>query len=656
MVAAAELRVRSLRRALSSTDQPADAPWLRLNAGARISLSGDALVVWVNGRWSRVRTSEPGAARTILDALRHEAGIGPELRQLELLGRLVDLGVLVPVATPWVVDLAGAARWLTQPAHACTSANDLPDSPSSTVLVLAPRDHPSLSSVLRAVAPRGAWVGLIADRSVIVANTRSGEGHGCARCAWLGDRDQVMGVPPVPVDGGLTLRGGSDWLSRRCAQLVDLLLLGVESVPDGHAWVESLGEPRATEPIARHPACACWIGATPVPDAGWDDLERRRFAPVWPVERGANGSSASARVVFRRSARGDVTSPATLGVALGSGPDKETLALSEAIERSSMHHAPPDLRDKTGLELSGRAWSTETIQALLFRPEERASPGFRFQDYDEERPIDWVEVRSLDGLRDAVVPAALVGHVDEASRLVAATSNGYASHRDRDSAVVGAILELVERDAILLSWFLGRPWARLVESSDDRSVYLCTQDIDLPVIFACACAEDGSLCSGSAAAVDLETALARSIAELEVALAARHRSPPRPPLELVDAFHGPEDHVARLSGESGRRMYDALIERSTTVRRADVDRWDTLALGDPLSRLTTALGAQGLEAWIADRSLPAVFGSGWHVVRAVVPGLVELSFGQGYRRLASPRVARALAAGEELDFTPHPLG
>ncbi len=525
-------------------------------------------------------------------------------------------------------------------------------------VVLAARDDPALGETLGRLGRRTRWVGLLTSRGVVIAHGASADGLGCARCAWLGEREQVSDVPPTPVGGG-AVRAARGWLRTHCAQLVDALLLGLEALPVGYAWVSAPGAPKTTQPIARHPACDCWHGGATVADVSWDALQARSFAPVWPVDRG--GPDRAARVVFRRSARGEVVSAATLGVALGAGPEGRTFALAESIERSSMHHAPPSVRGATAQELGDRALPAAQISALLFRAEERSAPAFRFRAFDPSTRCDWVTVRSPDRSREALVPAALVGHVEAEQRFAAATSNGFACHRDEAAATLGALLELIERDAILVSWFLGRPWVRLTDVDQGGAVFLCTQDIDLPVVFACGCADDGSLRSGSAAALGLDAAIAHALRERRVALSGRSPPTGRPPLERADVLHGPEDHLARVSGAAGRRVYEALRDSATEARRDEVDRWarSTEAPDRPSDGVDTvvaALAARGLDAWVADRSLPQVFGAGWRVVRALVPGLVELSFGLGYRRLAGERIATALRAGELLNPNPHPFG
>ena len=630
MVAAVELWVRSHRRRLSRPpvdgeralpDRPETPtrPQLRLRADAFVALAGDALVVRVAERWSRVRSEQPSDARTIHAALRGSGVLGPDVGARELVGRLVHLGALEPYVPPLVWDRLGVLERLTvSVVSASTFEREAPHA------LLADRSDPSLGPALEALGERAVLLGLLAPGRVIVA--RSGglaAGFGCPRCAWLGERDQVSDVPPVPVEPAPAAHGARAWAALRCAQLLDAALLELDELPPGHAWVERVGAARRTLAIARHPACACWRGATAVADATFESLEGRAFAPVWPVERGS--AETSARVVFRRSARGDVVSPATLGVALGSGAARETLALAESIERSAMHHGPPDVLHARRDDLDEPVLASEQLASLLFRPDERSADGFRFPALDTTSPIHWSRARALGGGAEVLVPAALVGHVPLAQRFVPATSNGYACHHDERAAVLGALLELVERDALLLSWFLGRAWQRLSDVDSVGATFLCTQDVDLPVVFACACAEDGSLRSGSAAALDLDTAVARAQAERAVALAGNPTPTRRPPLERVDVAHGPEDHLARVAGPAGRVAFETIAGRATTTRRRDADRWPKCD-ADLVETVAGALAERGLEAWIVDRSMPPVFCAGWRVVRAIVPGLVELSF------------------------------
>ena len=103
--------------------------------------------------------------------------------------------------------------------------------------------------------------------------------------------------------------------------------------------------------------------------------------------------------------------------------------------------------------------------------------------------------------------------------LVDATSNGYAAHVRRDLATTAALLELVERDAVLLAWELGCEAPRIdgaitVAGARHVAAYLATQDIDLPVVWLLAELDDGAVRCAAAAGVCFDDAWQRALAEL----------------------------------------------------------------------------------------------------------------------------------------------
>ena len=72
-------------------------------------------------------------------------------------------------------------------------------------------------------------------------------------------------------------------------------------------------------------------------------------------------------------------------------PDAQLRALAEGIERFCMLHAPPDVRATPALALESARLDDEAIDALLFRSEERVSPGFPFPGYAPSLALVTVE-------------------------------------------------------------------------------------------------------------------------------------------------------------------------------------------------------------------------------------------------------------------------
>lgn len=77
--------------------------------------------------------------------------------------------------------------------------------------------------------------------------------------------------------------------------------------------------------------------------------------------------------------------------------------------------------------------------------------------------LDWVRARSLTGGREVLFPSELVLRRPEAMRSGTrqAESTGVAAAVSLDDAILSALLEVVERDAIALWWFGGEPAAAL---------------------------------------------------------------------------------------------------------------------------------------------------------------------------------------------------
>lgn len=537
------------------------------------------------------------------------------------------------------------------------------DDDGTFVLVGAPDDN-VLGELAGTLVERGrrSIVVWIDERGVAIARD-DGARRGCVLCAWRQDSALARYVAPgLAVGRGPRAIGGAATLGQLAASRVRSIVGDPSAQPAaGEVWVfERASAVASVYAVTPHPGCFCARRAEgrerTAPDADWDALASRRFAPIWPVDRGA--PTRAARVVYRRSRsawRADVDA---LGVALGAGDGAEVRALAEGIERFCMLDAPPDVQSTVAGDLTGEVLSHDAIRSLTFRDADYLQPGFRFQPFTEDEPIDWSIAHCSSDGRRVWVPTSLVGRVPRGSTaLVDATSNGYACHVDRDVAITSALYELVERDAVLLHWYARlAPLPRIdVELGiEGASALLATQDIDVPVVLAVARRPDGSMRCASAAAASIDEALRRARAELEVALEGTSAPGEHAALTDPGRRYEPDDHLRHYAGSRGNDAYARLVASAPSVGIAELrERWP--AQEQARAAVERALEARSLTAWIVDRSLPDVFGFRWHVVRALVPGLVELSWGQPYRRLASPRIAERMRRAAVAQHEPHPV-
>ncbi|MGW2995713.1 TOMM precursor leader peptide-binding protein, partial [Streptomyces sp. NPDC001193] len=134
------------------------------------------------------------------------------------------------------------------------------------------------------------------------------------------------------------------------------------------------------------------------------------------------------------------------------------LAFLEGLERYAGTHRRTGSRLLTAsyAELGERALDPAECgfyAPRTYREDPLVSP------FDPQRPIPWVYGHSLRDDRPVLVPARLVHYSAglAADNFVFECSNGCAIGSCTEEALLGALLELIERDAFLLAWYGGLP-------------------------------------------------------------------------------------------------------------------------------------------------------------------------------------------------------
>jgi bacteriocin biosynthesis cyclodehydratase domain-containing protein len=236
--------------------------------------------------------------------------------------------------------------------------------------------------------------------------------------------------------------------------------------------------------------------------------------------------------------------------------EAETSCLGEAMERYSIiYQGNERARKATSLEIDGI--SPEAI--LLFSErqyEDRVSWNASHSPYhwvperlDPRHAIHWTEVKNVLTGAKKYVPSGCcyLRYLSGNEPAYASTdSNGCASAQTLEEAILGGLLELIERDAVAIWWYnrLARPAADLRSfnepvlvgarekiAAEDRELYLLdvTNDLGVPVYVAVAPRRDGSeLFFGSAAHPNSRTAAQKAIAELTQVLYWTSRLPVQP--------------------------------------------------------------------------------------------------------------------------------
>jgi ribosomal protein S12 methylthiotransferase accessory factor len=320
--------------------------------------------------------------------------------------------------------------------------------------------------------------------------------------------------------------------------------------------------------------------------------------------------------------------------------------------------------------------------------------------FDPDREIPWVQGHSLRDDRPVLVPARLAYYSAglASDNFVFECSNGCAIGSCLEEAVLGGLLELVERDAFLVAWYGGTPLteidlasveggavpamvARAAMQGYDVHAFDNRIDLAVPVVTALAVRRDGgpgSFSFGAGASLDPGAALEGALSEVLTYIPhlPRQVDERRAELEaMADDFgkvlhlkdHAQlyglprmTEHVRTYLRPAGKRpMGELYADWQERQRPRSGDLLDDLALcRDELVRA-------GHDVIVVDQTTPEQERIGLCTVSTVVPGLLPIDFGWSRQRAPlMPRLRTAARraglrstdlADEEIRMVPHPF-
>ncbi|MFE0459576.1 YcaO-like family protein [Kitasatospora sp. NPDC058965] len=364
---------------------------------------------------------------------------------------------------------------------------------------------------------------------------------------------------------------------------------------------------------------------------------------------------------------GDMGNVNGVGSAL-SGERARLVSIAEALERYSVCSWHDD-----EILVAAEADLTEEYVSPARWPQcsarELARDDCGLVPYDPSVPIRWVRAWSLTRRTPVLVPAiAVYLHMTPQSPselFTRGVTTGAAVHSDVRSAVLGGLLEVVERDALSLSWLLRLRLPELSVDPDlldattraqhtagtsrhlDVRLFDATTDFGIPVVYAIQlAAHEDSLAQIVCATCDLEPARAvgkiyRELAALRIALRDHvRRAPVSRPDEGTVSVIGSAAYNAAISR---RHVLGHLLEGERAVR--GLDELPRLPVGaDPLATAVSRLAERGAEVLAVDITTDEARQVGMHAVKVLVPEAVPLSFIHSERYLGTPRLYAAPTA------------
>lgn len=395
-----------------------------------------------------------------------------------------------------------------------------------------------------------------------------------------------------------------------------------------------------------------------------------------------------------RALLGNITGCSEMWAGVGKGKTKEealVAAIAEALERYCAL-CPDDTRIKclSLKEIGDAAIDPESF--VLYSSAQYNSPEFPYHKYRPDSPIAWHEAIELPHETCCYVPASMVylrpSAKSRGDRLTAATSSGLAAGRDLPSALLGGILELVERESLLITWMhqlpvdqldtsdLGLPEANIVVEhyrrfGIDTQVYILPTDIPVNSIMAVAKdqrARPPAVAIGLGCSLSPAGALRKAIFEL---CQVRHgetwrfwNTDTKDRLETPENIRRTTDHSGYYSVRERANAF-AFLEQAKVRSIRNLVSHETGNLWVDVGRCVDTLRTLGCRVIYVDITTPDLIEFEIRVVRVMITELQPIHFGYRHERLGGNRLytlPKKLGFfserknDENFSPFPHPLG
>lgn len=362
-----------------------------------------------------------------------------------------------------------------------------------------------------------------------------------------------------------------------------------------------------------------------------------------------------ARATMGRSIAGDMD---------GAGGDLQEnqsriKAISEALERYSscmydegqfIWATAQDL-GKDGLDLS---------QVPMVSNKELEHPKCPVNRPQLDAPLRWVKGISLHTQKETWIPAIMtylhLPAMSTAERFWLPISTGCAAHTSYEQALVNGINEVIERDAISLTWYQELPLPHIILDEVDSHMqqfidntyktnnmkqYLFdgTSDLGIPTIYSLQLTPDNNklgaliMCATHLNPKKAINKVMREAASSRIAMMNKED------LTVgVDEFHDVFHGASYMAQKERLHAYDFLVNSDNRISLSQLENQEQRNPGDDLLFLLNKLEEKGLEAFAVDLTSDEALKAEMRVVRVIIPGLQPLSFSHRCRFLGHDRL------------------
>jgi ribosomal protein S12 methylthiotransferase accessory factor len=322
-----------------------------------------------------------------------------------------------------------------------------------------------------------------------------------------------------------------------------------------------------------------------------------------------------------------------------------------------------------------------------------------FQPFDPACPIWWVWGYSFSQKRPILVPEQMVYYMfkREKGRFIQESSNGCAIGSSIEEAIFHGLLELIERDAFLLTWYarLSPPQIDPRSSQQRETLFLLEKieqqgyelhlfdtrlDISIPSVVGIARrkkAGPGNIVVAAGCSLDPEDAIRGALCEIASYIpGVEGRIEANRPLleEMLHDYskvqrlthHGELYGLPEMADKIDFFFQNPLMRSVEETYRDWLTQFPhTLDLRDDVLYCIDLLARLGMDVIVAEQTAPEQKPLGLRTACVIVPGLLPLDFGSGRERALSlprlrtvPRTAGFRQTDFEPDFSdivPHPF-
>jgi ribosomal protein S12 methylthiotransferase accessory factor len=325
------------------------------------------------------------------------------------------------------------------------------------------------------------------------------------------------------------------------------------------------------------------------------------------------------------------------------------------------------------------------LEVGVHAKEQYESSGFPFKEFDPDCPIDWVWGYSFLKESPILVPELLAYYSlgGRSQGFVYETSNGCALGGSLEEAIFYGILEVVERDSFLMTWYAQMPLPRLDPASiEDQELQLMmermravagydlylfnsTMEHGIPSIMAIAknSKEKGmNLICAAGSHLDPVRAVKTAVHELSGMMLSLDEKLETNQKEYVRMLHDSslvqqmDDHGMLYGLPQAEERLQFLLDDRGPLQSFDEEfKWKSthLDLTEDLQDILQEFRRLNLDVIVVDQTAPETARNGLYCVKVLIPGMLPMTFGHHLTRVTG--LERVFRVPMELGYSKEPL-